>query len=1325
MTSNQVNNLAILLALLLSFWCIPQIAAGDGGPSQYWDIPAGGPNGPWDLTSPFWSPNPTGTGQTHWVDGSNAVFSASDLVTVGDYTVTLAENLTVRDLTYTGGSFGSTLLIAVGASIPSPFLIENSQMIVSVDFGTTLVVAPSIRGAGSLLLQTGTLVLTGANTYSGDTTISAGTLQLGNDSGQGSIFGKVMNNDTFNIVNADTAGIKITNNINGTTNFMNMSTAGTATILNNGGGFTNFMNTSTAGVANITNDSGSTQFFDTATGGGATVTNSDGGLTEFFDNSTAEIAVITNNSGGETEFFNTSMAGGAMITTLSGGFMEFLDKSTAGNATIITNNGGETDFRNTSTAATATITNNGGLTEFFDASTAGNATIIDRFEGETDFRNTSTAANAKITNNGGLTRFFDTSTAANSTIINNSGGARAISISGTGAVPSKSNSNGTTQFLDASTAGNATITNNSGGITFFQNTSTAARSVITNNQGGDTVFMDASTAGHATTTNNSRGVTFFVNTSTGANATITNNPGGITLFEGSSTGANATITNNSGGVTAFFETSTAGAAAITTNAHGIAAFVNTSTAANATLITNSGGETVFDDASSGGQARFITNAGGIVDISMLSSAGTTAGSIEGAGEYFLGSKTFTVGLNNLSTLVSGIIADGTAVIVGISPLSAGSPLTAESLSTVGGSLIKVGTGTLTLTGPNTYTGGTTFNGGILAVSNDGNLGTGPLRFGGGTLEALASGEGITSGKPITLNAGGGIFLADTGTASSLSATIGGVGSLTKDGPGALALTGTNLYQGGTILNDGILTVNGPQALGLGNVTVNGGILRADPQPINVKGNYTQGSAGTLQLQIAGANPGQYDTLNVGGNAAVGGTLQLISLGFQPKVGNQLTLVTTGGKVSGRFAQFLDPFAGGPGFTIAGLVYEPNSVLLQFRTAASFALTPNQLAAANLIDAVHTDPRAAKLIFFLNQEPFANLPGDLERISPDGLTAFYEISFSNANIQRLNLESRLDDLHYGSSGFSSNMKINGATVNLEDRADADGKSSKAVLEPILQPGPENRWGVWMTGFGDFVSVNSDANANGYDFTTGGVSLGADYRITDQLAIGVMAEYSHTWTSLQPSGNIDVNSGRGGLYATWYHHGIYLNAAIYGGYNNYDSSRSGLGGLATGSTEGAEMSTFMSGGYDFHFGSLTVGPIAALQYTYSNVNGFSENGSLAPMRIQSDSADSLRSDVGFRLFYQWQIGKILVEPSLKAAWEHEYLYSSLPVTASFAEIPSPSATFFGPSEGHDSAIISAGVSAQWTPAMTIYVNYDGQLGRGNYDSNAVTGGVRISF
>jgi outer membrane lipase/esterase len=149
-----------------------------------------------------------------------------------------------------------------------------------------------------------------------------------------------------------------------------------------------------------------------------------------------------------------------------------------------------------------------------------------------------------------------------------------------------------------------------------------------------------------------------------------------------------------------------------------------------------------------------------------------------------------------------------------------------------------------------------------------------------------------------------------------------------------------------------------------------------------------------------------------------------------------------------------------------------------------------------------------------------------------------------------------------------------------------------VEPILQHAPENRWGVWVTGFGDFVNVDGDGNAHDYDFTTGGVSLGIDYRLIDQLAIGVMGEHAHNWTSLNPSGHIEVDSGRGGMYATWFSHELYVNRAIYGGHNNYDSGRSGLGGLASGGTEGAEWSTFVVGGYDFHFGPLTIGPIASL-------------------------------------------------------------------------------------------------------------------------------------
>lgn len=66
--------------------------------------------------------------------------------------------------------------------------------------------------------------------------------------------------------------------------------------------------------------------------------------------------------------------------------------------------------------------------------------------------------------------------------------------------------------------------------------------------------------------------------------------------------------------------------------------------------------------------------------------GSRRGSIEGAGTYNLGANTLIVGLNGLSTTVSGTINDGGA--------SGGT----------GASLVKLGAGTLILSGDNTYTG---------------------------------------------------------------------------------------------------------------------------------------------------------------------------------------------------------------------------------------------------------------------------------------------------------------------------------------------------------------------------------------------------------------------------------------------------------------------------------------------------------------------------------------------------------------------------------------------------------------------------------------------
>jgi len=737
------------------------------------------------------------------------------------------------------------------------------------------------------------------------------------------------------------------------------------------------------------------------------------------------------------------------------------------------------------------------------------------------------------------------------------------------------------------------------------------------------------------------------------------------------------------------------------------------------------------------QGNITNNAALVFDLSnRVNFNGTISGTgsltQNGSGTLVLtGANTYSGGTN----FNSGIVAANSDANLGTGPLSFNGG-TLEALASGGGIasskalILNAGGGTfLTDAGTRSVLNGTISGPGDLTQSGSGLLIlTGADTYSGGTTitsgSTLQLGTGGTSGSIVGNVVDNGLIIFNRSDTVTFGGVISGSGAVQQNGSGTTILSGTNTYSGGTTINAGTLTVNNSQALGLGNVVVNGGILNADPQPINVKGNYTQNAGGALQLTLGGASVGQYDFLSVGGRAALGGTLQLFALnGFQPKVTDRLTLVIAGGGVSGVFATVLDPFSA---LLRPRLIYGPDTVVLAFSSDFTpYARTPNQKAAARLLNAIQFDPKAGNLLAFLETEPLSNLTRDLAEISPDGLTSLYEITFSNANIQRLNLEGRLEDLRAGSRGFSSNMKLNGAAVYFEDKAAADGKGGAGPIEAALQPGPENRWGVWATGFGDFANVDQDYNAHGYDFTTGGLSVGVDYRITDQLAIGAMGEYAYTWTNLKPSGDVAVNSGRGGVYATWFARGFYWNGAIYGGHNVYSTSRAALRGMASGGTGGGEFNTFMSAGYDFQLGRLTVGPAAALQYTNVDISNFSEHGSLAPLDIHSQSAQSLRTDFGLIASYLWPVGKVLVEPNLRAAWEHEYKYSALPITAGFSGIPGPSDTFYGPSEGHDSAIISAGVSVQWTPMIETYVNYDGQLGRDRYDSNAVTGGVRISL
>ena len=106
------------------------------------------------------------------------------------------------------------------------------------------------------------------------------------------------------------------------------------------------------------------------------------------------------------------------------------------------------------------------------------------------------------------------------------------------------------------------------------------------------------------------------------------------------------------------------------------------------------------------------------------------------------------------------------------------------------------------------------------------------------------------------------------------------------------------------------------------------------------------------------------------------------------------------------------------------------------------------------------------------------------------------------------ECGLPTVHAGSTGFSSaGFSINSGRLVSEvslGPSGSEGKSGPAVFAPT----PDNRWGVFLTGLGEFTNVYSTPEAAGYDVNTGGFTFGVDYRLTPNIAIGLTGGYAHT-------------------------------------------------------------------------------------------------------------------------------------------------------------------------------------------------------------------------
>ncbi|EBV3434214.1 AIDA autotransporter-like protein ShdA, partial [Salmonella enterica subsp. enterica serovar Ouagadougou] len=261
----------------------------------------------------------------------------------------------------------------------------------------------------------------------------------------------------------------------------------------------------------------------------------------------------------------------------------------------------------------------------------------------------------------------------------------------------------------------------------------------------------------------------------------------------------------------------------------------------------------------------------------LNTGGTFDNAISGSGQVVKsGDKTLTLSGNN--TYTGGTtISEGTLVASNVEALGTGDVTDNATLemNTGGdfdnaisgsGQVVKSGDETLTLSGANSYTGGTIISGGTLVATN---------------VDALGTGD-VTDNATLELNTGG-----------TFDNAIGGSGKVEKSGDDALTLSGRNTYTGGTTINDGTLVATSVEALGSGDVT-NDAVLA-----LNTGGDFANNIGGTGSVVKSGD-----ETLTLSGsNTYTGGTLissgtlvanDVNALGTGDVTDNATLMLNTGG-----------------------------------------------------------------------------------------------------------------------------------------------------------------------------------------------------------------------------------------------------------------------------------------------------------------------------------------------------------------------------------------------------------------------------------------------
>ncbi|MEY6276656.1 autotransporter-associated beta strand repeat-containing protein, partial [Salmonella enterica subsp. enterica serovar Corvallis] len=696
-------------------------------------------------------------------DFDNAISGSGQVVKSGDETLTLS-----GANSYTGGTTisGGTLVASNVEALGTGDITDNATLELNTggDFDNV------ISGSGQVVKSGDkTLTLSGANSYTGGTTISGGTLVASNVEALGS--GDVTDNATLEL---NTSG-DFANNIGGTGSVVK---SGDKTLTLSGA------NSYTGGTI--------------ISGGTLVATNVDAlGTGDVIDNATLEL-----NTGGD---FDNAISGSGQVVKSGDDTLALSGANSYSGATTIS--GGTLIAANVNALGTGAIDNRASL--LLDAS--GQFTVTDlttESGGNTEIGAGSTLQATTLTqkSDSTLTINLDSNTA--DPVIH---AASQVSLAGTlditGVGDVLDSDPASTDDLDTFTliASDKTIAGDFEKLTVAGMDADLADFITVDGRIDDTGKQyelttaltwyadrdDAVTDAHGTFNLTNADGSFAVNTVL-ENVDATLDPASATGWDGTSLikqGAGTLILNAENTYTGG--TTISGGTLVATNVDALGSGDVTD---DATLELNTGG--TFDNAISGsGQ---VVKSGD--ETLTLSGTNTYSG-----GTLISGG---TLVASNVEALGTGDVTDNATL-----EMNTGG----DFINNIGGTgrVEKSGDDALTLSGSNTYTGGTTINDGTLIATS---------------VDALGSGD-VTDNAVLELNTGG-----------DFDNAISGSGQVVKSGDETLTLSGTNSYTDGTLISGGTLVATNLEALGTGDVTNNATL------ELNTGGDFINNIGGTGRVE---------------------------------------------------------------------------------------------------------------------------------------------------------------------------------------------------------------------------------------------------------------------------------------------------------------------------------------------------------------------------------------------------------------------------------------------------------------------------------------------